>query len=79
MGEIFRSGVDNLGTRPTVGGTRILLEVHLFDFNAEIYGRHIEVEFLHKLRDEVRYDAIEELVNQIRRDVKNAKGYFESS
>ena len=79
LGERFYNGVANLGTRPTVGGTRILLEVHLFDFNAEIYGRHIEVEFLHKLRDEVRYDAIEELVNQIRRDVKNAKGYFESS
>ncbi|MGB9495819.1 MAG: bifunctional riboflavin kinase/FAD synthetase, partial [Azonexus sp.] len=47
-------GVANLGIRPTVGGTRPLLEVHLFDFDRDIYGAHISVRFVHKLRNEQR-------------------------
>lgn len=70
------NGVANVGTRPTVGGTRILLEAHLFDFHGEIYGRNIQVEFLYKLRDEERYDTLQELVEQIRQDVIDAKKYF---
>ena len=45
-------GVANVGTRPTVDGTTSLLEIHLFDFDADIYGRHVNVEFVHKLRAE---------------------------
>ncbi len=48
-------GVANLGIRPTVGGTRPLLEVHLFDFDRDIYGAHISVRFVHKLRNEQRF------------------------
>lgn len=76
LGDHPYEGVANVGTRPTVGGTRILLEAHLFDFNAEIYGHNIEVEFLHKLRDEERYDTLEELVEHIHQDVIDAKNYF---
>jgi len=59
-------GVANIGIRPTVGGTtRYLLEVHLFDFDRDIYGRHAEVEARLKLRDEQRFGSFEELKAQI--------------
>jgi riboflavin kinase/FMN adenylyltransferase len=70
------AGAANVGTRPTVGGTRCLLEVHLLDFNADIYGYHVQVEFLHKLRDEVRYDSLDELKSAIARDCEQARAYF---
>jgi riboflavin kinase/FMN adenylyltransferase len=69
-------GVASLGTRPTVNGTTTLLEVYIFDFDQEIYGEHIQVSFLHKLRDEVRYTTLEALKAQIDVDVQNARQYF---
>ena len=71
-----RMGVANIGTRPTVNGTRTLLEVHLFDFNQEIYGQLIEVEFCHKLRDEQRFASLDELKAHIAQDVIDAKQFF---
>ena len=50
--------------------------MHLFDFKAEIYGRRVRVDFLHKLRDEAKYPDLDSLVAQIRRDVDNAKHYL---
>jgi riboflavin kinase/FMN adenylyltransferase len=55
---------------------RPCLSVHLFDFNRDIYGRHITVEFLHKFRDEEKYADVETLKRQIALDVENAKRYF---
>ena len=71
-------GVASLGKRPTVKGEDAVpvLEVHLFDFNAEIYGRRVRVDFLHKLRDEEKYPDLDSLVAQIRRDVDNAKQFM---
>jgi riboflavin kinase/FMN adenylyltransferase len=69
-------GVANLGTRPTVDGMRTLLEVHLFDFNRDIYGAHVHVDFLHKLRDERRFESFEELKAQILLDAEQARDYF---
>ncbi len=70
-------GVANVGNRPTIeGGGRVLLEVHLFDFNQDIYGRYIRVEFVHRLRDEERYDSMEELTAQIYKDAENAREFF---
>jgi riboflavin kinase/FMN adenylyltransferase len=69
-------GVASVGTRPTVDGTRCLLEVHLLDFSGEIYGRHVHVEFLRKLRDEARYASLELLREQIARDVEQARAHF---
>ena len=71
-------GVANLGTRPTVCGMRTLLEVHLFDFDEQIYGRRINVIFRHKIRNEQRFDSFDELKDQIGRDVISAKEYFSS-
>jgi len=69
-------GVANLGTRPTVGGMRTLLEVHLFDFDGDIYGRHVHVDFLHKLRDERRFDSFDALKAQIVLDAEQALIFF---
>jgi len=71
-------GVASLGRRPTVKGADAVpvLEVHLFDFKAEIYGRRVRVDFLHKLRDEEKYPDLDTLVAQIRRDVVNAKHFL---
>jgi len=72
------AGVASLGKRPTVKSPDAVpvLEVHLFDFNADIYGRRVRVSFLHKLRDEEKYPDLDSLVAQIKRDVDNAKHYL---
>lgn len=72
-------GVASLGLRPTTHTSdKLILEVHLFDFDQEIYGQHLQVNFLHKLRDEEKYTNIEKLIEQIKQDIKNAKHYFMS-
>lgn len=76
LGEAPIDGVANVGNRPAIGGTRTLLEVYLFDFNQDIYGQHIYVTFLHKLRNEEHYESLELLREQIAKDVENAKSYF---
>lgn len=67
------AGVASVGTRPTFDGTNPILEVHLFDFNEDIYGRRIHVEFVARLRDEVKFDAVEQLVEQMHRDSAAAR------
>ena len=76
-GEVHE-GVANVGTRPTVDGTKSLLEVHLLNFNRDIYAKNIEVRFMHKLRDEQRFDSVEALKQQILADVANCAAYFQS-
>jgi len=67
-------GVASLGTRPTVHTNgRATLEVHLFNFNQNIYRQHLRVEFLHKLRDEAKYDSLEALIAQIDLDAAQAR------
>lgn len=68
-----RAGVASLGTRPTVGGTEALLEAHLFDFEGDLYGREIEVEFVARLRDEERFASLEALTEQMERDAAEAR------
>lgn len=69
-------GVANLGRRPTVDGSQVVLEVHLFDFNGSLYGEFLQVFFLHKLRDEKKFSAISELIAQIQDDIAAAKAAF---
>jgi riboflavin kinase/FMN adenylyltransferase len=66
-------GVASLGTRPTIGGTEALLEAHVFDFSADLYGREIEVEFAAKLRDEERFATLAALTAQMHRDASEAR------
>ncbi|MBS0579019.1 MAG: bifunctional riboflavin kinase/FAD synthetase [Proteobacteria bacterium] len=68
-----RPGVASLGTRPTVAGTRPLLEAHVFDFDGDLYGRQIEVEFAAKLRDEQHFASLEALTEQMHRDASQAR------
>jgi riboflavin kinase/FMN adenylyltransferase len=73
-------GVASLGVRPTIHEHGMpVLEVHLFDFNREIYGEHLRVHFLHKLRDEAKYPDLMSLTKQIGQDVSDAKHFFVSS
>ena len=71
------AGVANLGYRPTLGGdTRPLLEVHLFDYTGDLYGAHLDVRFLAKLRDEMTFADFEALTSQIREDLAQARHFF---
>ena len=65
--------VASLGTRPTVNGSEPLLEVYVFDFAGDLYGRPIEVEFIVKLRDEVRFGSIDAMVEQMKIDAAQAR------
>ncbi|MBE0386879.1 riboflavin kinase / FMN adenylyltransferase [Pseudoalteromonas luteoviolacea DSM 6061] len=73
--EVFK-GVANVGTKPTLNGKRALLEVHLFDFDQNIYGQFIRVELLYKLRDEQKFESLAHLTKQISADVDAAKAVF---
>lgn len=70
-------GVANIGVRPTVDGGKCVLEVHILDFSADLYGRHVQVEFLARLRDEQRFESLDALKGQIRRDILRARDFFE--
>jgi riboflavin kinase / FMN adenylyltransferase len=74
--DTFYQGVANVGVKPTVGNFRPSLEVHLFDFDQDIYGQCVQVTFHCKIRDEQRFDGIEALKGQIETDVKIAKAFF---
>lgn len=69
-------GVANIGLRPTVDGKQPSLEVHLFDFAGTLYGHRIAVEFRHNLRDEIRFESIDDLKQQIARDFDDARAWI---
>lgn len=71
------NAVANLGVRPTIQGVpKLLLEVHVLDFNGDLYGQHVHVEFLHKIRDEMKFDSLDALKAQIAADIVVARKYF---
>jgi riboflavin kinase/FMN adenylyltransferase len=77
--ELEFEGVANVGTRPTVdGGSKVILEVYLFDFDREIYGSYVEVHFKQRIRDEMRFQSLDELKAQIVKDVAEAKAALKS-
>jgi riboflavin kinase/FMN adenylyltransferase len=79
-GGAWLRGAASLGVRPTVAANGMpVLEVHLLDFDQEIYGKHLHVEFLHKLRDEAKYPDLDSLTRQIALDVAQAKQWFENN
>ena len=66
--------VASLGKRPTFyEGQKPLLEVHIFNFNKDIYGRYIDVDFISKIRDEIKFDNADELIDQMHKDANDAK------
>jgi riboflavin kinase/FMN adenylyltransferase len=77
LSELPLPGVANVGVRPTLAGDEtVLLETHLLDFNGDLYGNRVEVEFHHKLREERRFSGIQELRTQIEKDITAARNYF---
>lgn len=73
LGKAPVGGVANIGQRPTVNGVRQQLEVHLFDFNDNLYGKQLEVVLLHKLRDERKFESFDALKQQIESDAEAAR------
>lgn len=71
--------VSSFGTRPTVQGVEPLLEAHLFDFDGNLYGRHLRVEFVAKLRDEEKFDGLEALTVQMHRDAEQARAILQAN
>jgi riboflavin kinase/FMN adenylyltransferase len=69
----WRPAVTNVGRRPAVGGGEPLLEVHFFDFDEDLYGQRLEVQFVAKLRDETDFESLEALVKQMQRDEQVAR------
>jgi riboflavin kinase/FMN adenylyltransferase len=77
--ERVLDAVASIGTRPTVDGVEPLLEVHVFDFSGDLYGRHIAVDFVARLRDEVRFDDLEALRRQMELDADGARRLLAAS
>lgn len=73
LGEQAIGGVANIGQRPTVNGVRQQLEVHLFDFQANLYGKQLEIVLLQKLRDEHKFESFDALKQQIELDAEAAR------
>jgi riboflavin kinase/FMN adenylyltransferase len=72
-GLVDHPAVASLGTRPTVNGTDPLLEVHVFDFDGDLYHRYLDVDFIARLRSEQRFASLDELVEQMHRDAAAAR------
>lgn len=78
IGGRSRYGVANIGTRPTVDGVEARLEVFLLDFDGDIYGRLVEVDFLAAIRDERRFESLDALIEHIRHDVAQARALIDA-
>lgn len=71
------NAVANLGVRPTIAGVpKLLLEVHVLDFNGDLYGKHVHVEFMHKIREEHKFESLDALKAKIAKDITVARLYF---
>ena len=67
--------VTNVGVKPTIGSFKKNMETHIFNFDSELYGKHIKIEFIKQTRDEVKFDSVEALSQQIVKDCRQAKDY----
>jgi riboflavin kinase/FMN adenylyltransferase len=70
--------VTNVGIRPTVGGRKLTVETHLLDYSGNLYGLELELQFLAKIRDEMRFSGVEELKTAILSDIRAAYTYFKT-
>jgi riboflavin kinase/FMN adenylyltransferase len=77
INDVWRRGITNVGVRPTFDGDREpSIETYVFDFDGYLYGDVLRVRFLHRIRDERKFNGIEELKNQIAKDSNVALNYF---
>jgi len=71
------NAIANLGVRPTISGVpKLLLEVHVLDFDNDLYGKHVHVEFMHKIREEKKFESLDALKAHIAKDIDVARRYF---
>ena len=74
-GQVFgKNAVINVGKNPTFNGERRTVEAHILDFDADLYGEVIEVSFLKKIRDDIKFENQEALIAQINKDIEFVKG-----
>ncbi len=71
--EARYKSITNIGFRPTFGNNKLLIETHLFDFSETVYGEEIKVEFFQRLRDERKFESVDDLISQIKLDVGEVK------
>lgn len=71
-------GMLNIGIRPTIGESPLTIEVNIFDFNQDIYGQHLTVEFIARLRDELKFDGLEPLIDALAQDAIDTKSALKS-
>ncbi len=79
IGKDHHKSVSNVGYNPTFSQTEFTLETFILDYHADLYHHYITVEFLHRMRDEIKFDSKEALMDQIARDVQDARQYFKQS
>jgi len=71
-------GMMNIGLRPTINGQKLIMEVHYFDFNKDIYDRNIQVSFLKRMRDEQKFDSLEALKQQLKIDATQSLDFIKN-
>ena len=74
--ELFgkkHNSITNIGVRPTFGENRLLVETHIMDFDQDVYGREAMVEFVRRIRDEKKFGSVDQLVEQIKRDIDQVR------
>jgi riboflavin kinase/FMN adenylyltransferase len=74
---MFYNGVANIGIKPTFGGEQLKAEMNIFDFNQDIYGRFVKIYPQVFIRDEVKFNSVDDLKNQIKKDAEDARTFFE--
>lgn len=79
IGKEHHKSVSNVGYNPTFSQTEFTLETFILDYHADLYHHYITVEFLHRMRDEIKFDSKEALMDQIAKDVQDARQYFKQS
>ena len=72
-------GMMNIGNRPTVNGNHQTIEVHFFDFNQDLYHQNLTIELIYFLRDEQKFDGIDSLVSQLKKDEETARDYLKNN
>lgn len=76
---ILYSGMMNIGYRPTIDGKHQTIEAHFFDFEGDLYGQFLKIDFLYFLRDEQKFESVEDLIAQLKKDQENAKSFLENN
>jgi riboflavin kinase / FMN adenylyltransferase len=76
VNQLVFNGMANAGIRPTVSGKTLTVEVNLFDFSADLYGKTLSVYFYDRIRDELKFDSLDQLVQQIHRDKQDVLKLF---